>query len=105
MSVNDLKMQISCFPIRLKGRWKEEKNHNEHIRKLMRLIHTDVLRTDRTFGFYATSGDTNVNLQTLYHILLTFCVSHPNIPYCQGFSLSDCLVTDHYEYSFLFRYE
>ncbi|CAF1638831.1 unnamed protein product, partial [Adineta ricciae] len=69
---------------KLKGRWKEEKNHNEHIRKLMRLIHTDVLRTDRTFGFYATSGDTNVNLQTLYHILLTFCVSHPNIPYCQG---------------------
>ncbi|CAF1421397.1 unnamed protein product [Adineta steineri] len=68
----------------LKKRWQEEQHTNDHIRTLMRLIHTDVLRTDRTFGFYATAGDTNVNLQTLYHILITYCVSHPNIKYCQG---------------------
>ncbi len=50
----------------------------------MRAIHTDVVRTDRTFDFYATSGDTNLNIQTLYHILVTYCISHPSIPYCQG---------------------
>jgi hypothetical protein len=50
----------------------------------MRLINTDVLRTDRTCRFYATSGEMNVNLQSLYHILITYCVSHPNITYCQG---------------------
>ncbi len=70
--------------IRLKKRWKDEQHHSESIRSIMRKIHTDVVRTDRTFGFYATSGDTNVNIQSLYHILVTYCVSHPNISYCQG---------------------
>ncbi|CAF0949113.1 unnamed protein product [Rotaria sordida] len=69
---------------KLKGRWKEEQHHNENIRLIMRTIYTDVLRTDRTFGFYATSDDTNVNLQSLYHILIIYCISHPNITYCQG---------------------
>ncbi|CAF2580692.1 unnamed protein product [Rotaria sp. Silwood2] len=69
---------------KLKGRWKEEQHHNENIRLVMRAIYTDVLRTDRTFGFYATSDDTNVNLQSLYHILITYCISHPNITYYQG---------------------
>jgi hypothetical protein len=50
----------------------------------MRAIHTDVVRTDRTFGFYATSGDKNVHIQALFQILVTYCISHPNIPYCQG---------------------
>ncbi|CAF0848812.1 unnamed protein product [Rotaria sp. Silwood1] len=69
---------------KLKGRWREEQQHNENIRLIMRTIYTDVLRTDRTFGFYATSDDTNINLQSLYHILITYCISHPNITYCQG---------------------
>lgn len=85
---NALIVTSVCDVFRLKARWREDQHHNEHIRTLMRLIHTDVLRTDRTFGFYATSGDTNVNLQTLYHILLTYCVSHPNTAYCQGQSHS-----------------
>ena len=50
----------------------------------MRTIYTDVLRTDRTSVFYATSNDKNVNLQSLYHILITFIFSHPNVTYCQG---------------------
>jgi hypothetical protein len=50
----------------------------------MRAIKTDVLRTDRRYGFYAAPSDNNVNLQSLYDILLTYCVSHPNITYCQG---------------------
>ncbi len=70
--------------IRLKGRWKNEKHHNDNIRAIKRAIHTDVIRTDRTFGFYATAGDANVNIQVLYEILVTYCVSHPSIPYCQG---------------------
>ena len=50
----------------------------------MRAIHTDVVRTDRIVDFYSNSGDLNVNLQALYHILVTYCVSHPHIRYCQG---------------------
>jgi hypothetical protein len=71
--------------IRLKRRWKEQKHYGENTRAIMRAIHTDVIRTDRTFNFYASSGDfLNLNSQTLYNILVTYCLSHPSIPYCQG---------------------
>jgi hypothetical protein len=75
---------IVSLLIRLKKRWSDEQHHGEKIRTTMRMIHTDVLRTDRTFGFYASSGDNNENLKSLYHILITYSISHPNIPYCQG---------------------
>ena len=70
--------------LRLKKRWMSEKYQNEHIRSIMRTINKDVLRTDRTFGFYADSNDGNVNVQSLFHILTTYCVSHPSVNYCQG---------------------
>jgi hypothetical protein len=81
---NDYLNGVSIQYEKLKKRWKEEKRYGEHIRAIMRAIHTDVIRTDRTFNFYASSDDSNVNLQTLYNILVTYCLSHPNIPYCQG---------------------
>lgn len=69
---------------RLKGRWKDEQQNSETIRKTMRAVHTDVIRTDRTFGFYSSSTENDVNLQSLYNILMTYCANHPNTPYCQG---------------------
>lgn len=59
-------------------------DHSENVRSIMRAVHTDVLRTDRTFGFYGTSNDTNLNLKSLFNIIVTYCVSHPNTTYCQG---------------------
>ena len=50
----------------------------------MRTIEKDVSRTDRAFGFYGNSGDGHGNVQSLFHILMTYCVNHPNITYCQG---------------------
>jgi len=69
---------------RLKHRWIDEQHQTDTIRQIMRTVRKDVLRTDRTFGFYAGAGDNNVNVQSLFNILTTYCVSHPNITYCQG---------------------
>jgi len=68
----------------LKNRWVHDKNPSDQIRLIMRTINKDVLRTDRAFGFYADSDDGNVNIQSLFHILTTYCVSHPSVNYCQG---------------------
>lgn len=68
----------------LKKRWMMEKDYLKNVRALMRAIRTDVVRTDRSFKFYAGSDDANVNIQSLYNILITYCVSHPSIRYCQG---------------------
>jgi hypothetical protein len=57
----------------------------------MHTIEKDVPRTDRVFGFYGDSGDSYKNVQSLFHILTTYCVSHPNITYCQGLYMRACL--------------
>jgi hypothetical protein len=62
----------------------DEQHQNENTRLIMRTIEKDAPRIDRDFGFYADSGDGFVNVQALSHILITYCVSHPNITYCQG---------------------
>lgn len=41
----------------------------------------DVLRTDRSFPFYA--GDGNPNVTTLFNILTTYALNHPSVSYCQ----------------------
>lgn len=62
----------------------------------MRAIRTDVVRTDRTFEFYAASNNaSSANIEALFNILVTFAVSHPSIPYCQGLmrnlSIDECV--------------
>ena len=86
MPCGSLEIVLEFVLSRLKSRWKDEKRYGEHVRAIMRAIHTDVVRTDRTFNFYAATGsdDSNVNLHSLYNILVTYCLSHPSIPYCQG---------------------
>jgi hypothetical protein len=70
--------------IRLKKRWTDEQHQNENTRLLILTIEKDVSRTDRAYGFYGDSGDSYNNVQSLFHILTTYCVSHPNIIYSQG---------------------
>jgi hypothetical protein len=72
---------------RLKARWLDQTNLNRETKHIMLTIHKDVIRTDRTFSFYAASDETNVNLKSLFHILTTYCLSHPTVIYCQGLYL------------------
>ncbi len=80
-------MLFSLILIRLKKRWTDEQHQNESTRLIMQTIEKDVSRTDRVHGFYSDSGDGYANVQSLFHILTTYCVSHPNINYCQGWFL------------------
>jgi hypothetical protein len=82
---------MNSIEFRLKKRWLNDQNRNDQTRLIMRTINKDVLRTDRTFGFYADSDDGNVNVQSLFHILTTYCVSHPSVTYCQGLSFATVL--------------
>ncbi|UJR25577.1 hypothetical protein I4U23_006922 [Adineta vaga] len=78
---------LKCIEIKyktLKKRWTDEQHQNENTQLIMRMIEKDVSRTDRAFGFYADSGNGHVNVQSLFNILMTYCVSHPNTTYCQG---------------------
>lgn len=70
--------------IRLKKRWMDDQHQNANTRQIMRTIEKDVSRTDRQFGFYADSGDGHVNVKSLFHVLMTYCVSHPTVTYSQG---------------------
>lgn len=62
----------------------DEQHQNENTRLIMCTIEKDVSRADRSLGFYSDSGDGYINTQSLFHLLTTYCVSHPNITYCQG---------------------
>ncbi|CAC5413076.1 TBC1 domain family member 25 [Mytilus coruscus] len=73
---------------KLRDHWKEHfKNGSlsEEIKHVATLVKKDVLRTDRTHKFYSGSDD-NKNLITLFHVLVTYAVTHPEVSYCQGMS-------------------
>lgn len=68
----------------MKKRWTDEQHQNENTRSIMQTIEKDVSRTDRAHGFYSASGDGYINVRSLFHMLTTYCICHPNITYCQG---------------------
>jgi hypothetical protein len=73
---------------KLRDHWKEYfKNGSlsEEIRHVATMVKKDVLRTDRTHKFYSGNDD-NKNLIMLFHILVTYAVTHPDVSYCQGMS-------------------
>lgn len=78
-----LKKKKGIF-FRLKKRWTDEQHQNENTRLIIRTIEKDASRTDRAHGFYSASGDGYINVQSLLHMLTTYCVCHPNTTYCQG---------------------
>lgn len=49
------------------------------------MVRKDVLRTDRLHPFYAGNDD-NQNIASLFNILTTYALNHPNVSYCQGMS-------------------
>ncbi|XP_039433068.1 uncharacterized protein LOC120415562 [Culex pipiens pallens] len=58
------------------------------------MVRKDVLRTDRLHPFYAGSDD-NQNIASLFNVLTTYALNHPQVSYCQGMSdiASPLLVT------------
>ncbi|XP_046334579.1 TBC1 domain family member 25-like isoform X1 [Haliotis rufescens] len=82
---------------RLRDEWKERFSTNtatEEVKYVASMVKKDVLRTDRTHKFYA-GGDENKNILSLFHILVTYSLTHPDVSYCQGMSdiASPILVT------------
>jgi hypothetical protein len=51
---------------------------------LENLIQKDVTRTDRSVKFF--DNKQNLSSQKLLHILMTYCVYHPEPGYAQGWS-------------------
>ena len=57
----------------------------EEIKFITNMVKKDVLRTDRSHQFYAGADD-NTNVLSLFNILVTFALTHPDVSYCQGMS-------------------
>ncbi|XP_062618842.1 TBC1 domain family member 25-like, partial [Saccostrea cucullata] len=81
----------------LRDHWKRLVNGesmSEEMKFVTSMVKKDVLRTDRTHKFYSGSDD-NKNLISLFNVLVTFALTHPETSYCQGMSdiASPLLVT------------
>ncbi|CAG5117893.1 unnamed protein product [Candidula unifasciata] len=82
---------------KLRDEWREKFWNNtatEEVKYIAGMVKKDVLRTDRSHGFYA-GNDENENTLSLFHLLVTYALTHPDISYCQGMSdlASPLLVT------------
>lgn len=82
---------------KLRDEWREKFRNNtatEEVKYIAGMVKKDVLRTDRSHGFYA-GNDENENTLSLFHILVTYALTHPDVSYCQGMSdlASPLLVT------------
>ncbi|GFN88759.1 TBC1 domain family member 25 [Plakobranchus ocellatus] len=82
---------------KLREEWSERFRNNtatEEVKYVAAMVKKDVLRTDRTHDFYAGADD-NENTLSLFHILVTYALTHPDVSYCQGMSdlASPLLVT------------
>ena len=60
-------------------------DESEEIRMVANMVKKDVLRTDRNHKFYAGADD-NKNILSLFNLLVTYAVTHPDVLYCQGMS-------------------
>ena len=74
--------------MKLRDEWRElfqQGKGSEEIKFITNMVKKDVLRTDRTHAFYAGS-DENQNTLSLFNILVTYALTHPEVAYCQGMS-------------------
>ncbi|KAL8575507.1 hypothetical protein ACOMHN_013058 [Nucella lapillus] len=72
----------------LRDEWKERfasGSTTEEVKYVVSMVKKDVLRTDRSHRLYA-GGDDNKNVLSLFHILVTYALTHPDVSYCQGMS-------------------
>ncbi|XP_060079188.1 TBC1 domain family member 25-like [Ylistrum balloti] len=73
---------------KLRDNWRDvisSGSMTEDIRYITSMVKKDVLRTDRTLKYFA-GGDDSKNLLSLFNVLVTYAVTHPEVSYCQGMS-------------------
>ncbi|KAL8602471.1 hypothetical protein ACOMHN_065184 [Nucella lapillus] len=73
----------------LRDEWKERFDRGsttEEVKHVAFMVKRDVLRTDRTHRIYAGGDDNNLNknVESLFNILVTYALTHPDVSYCQG---------------------
>ncbi|ELU01425.1 hypothetical protein CAPTEDRAFT_178211 [Capitella teleta] len=57
----------------------------EEIKVVINMVKKDVLRTDRLHPYFEGSDD-NQNVISLFNLLVTYALTHPEVSYCQGMS-------------------
>ena len=73
---------------KLRDEWKElfsKGRGTEEMRFIANMVKKDVLRTDRSHKVYAGADD-SANVLSLFNILVTYALTHPDVSYCQGMS-------------------
>ena len=73
---------------RLRDEWRTmflKGKESEDIKFVTNMVKKDVLRTDRSHSFFAGSDDSQ-NVVSLFNLLVTYALTHPDISYCQGMS-------------------
>ena len=82
-----LRMKSSEY-VCLRDEWRESYMRGEatdEVRDITVMVKKDVRRTDRTHAYYAGADD-NPNLKSLFDLLVTYALTHPDVSYCQGMS-------------------
>lgn len=74
----------------LRDRWKSEfrlnkLNMSDEMKFITSMVRKDVIRTDRTHTLYKGRED-NKNTESLFDMLCTYSLNHPEVSYCQGMS-------------------
>ncbi|KAF6025571.1 TBC1D25 [Bugula neritina] len=72
----------------LKDVWKtnlKQGTVSEELKFVTSMVRKDVIRTDRTNSFFKGRED-NKNIESLFDILCTYSMNHPEVSYCQGMS-------------------
>ncbi|KAL3853456.1 hypothetical protein ACJMK2_016992 [Sinanodonta woodiana] len=73
---------------RLRDEWKQlfsDGSVSKEAKSVASMVKKDVLRTDRGHKCFA-GGDENKNLLSLFNLLVTYALTHPEVSYCQGMS-------------------
>ena len=73
---------------KLRDKWKHVfsiDRGTESIKSVCNMVKKDVIRTDRTHDYYAGT-DENEHIISLFNILVTYALTHPELGYCQGMS-------------------
>ena len=82
-----LKTKVNEY-YRLRDEWRDmflQGKDMEAIKAVTSMVKKDVLRTDRMHTYFAGSDD-NQNVLSLFNLLVTFALTHPEVSYCQGMS-------------------
>ena len=82
-----LRHKVSDY-YKLRDQWRDlflNGKDTDEIKYVTNMVKKDVLRTDRTHPFYSGEDD-SLSVLSLFNILVTYALTHPEVSYCQGMS-------------------